>query len=198
MNAWGGDFGNLSTERFRVKLRPAAISIYQDLWPGCEIADLREQGVKVHVLDQEFGIDTLCTLASGQWLSVQEKYRKHSFLMDTRYRVDRDWPDFTQEYMNAAGTEHEAPGEWFKLGAQLYFYGWANDAEDGFAAWVILNIAKYKLLVEKSGGLDGVGRLQRNKQHGRATFYCIPLPKIASAIVRQRGFNGLHALVSPN
>ena len=61
------------------------------------------------------------------------------------------WLDFTQEFKNAVGTKHESNGEWFKLGAQLYFYGWASADETEFSKWVILDIAKYKILVEQAG-----------------------------------------------
>ena len=121
-----GNFDNLSTEVFRRKMRPHAIKIYETLWPGCKIDALREQGIKVHVLDKEFGIDTLSTFTSGQWISIQEKYR--------RFALWSKWKDFTQEYINAAGTKYKTPGEWFHLGAQIYFIGWA-DKKGGNINW---------------------------------------------------------------
>jgi hypothetical protein len=77
--------------------------------------------------------------------------------------------------MNAVGTQYEAPGEWFKLGAQLYFYGWANETETGFEKWAILDVAKYKTIVEESGGLGELGSFKRNRVHGAASFYAIPI-----------------------
>ena len=177
------DFASLTTERFRIKMRPAALAIYQQVFPGCEIQDLREQGVNVHVLDKEFGVDTLATMPSGQWLSIQEKYRRHACLVNPRYQVRPPIPDFTQEFKNACGTAYESNGEWFKLGAQLYFYGWANTSETDFERWVLIDIAKYKLLVESAGGLDRLGRMQRNERHGRASFYAIPVNLLASAFI---------------
>lgn len=176
-------FDDLTTEKFRVKMRPAAIAIYQHIFPGCEMQDLREHGVKVHVLDKEFGIDTLATMPSGQWLSVQEKYRRYECLVNPRYQVQPPIPDFTQEFKNACGTIHESDGEWFKLGAQLYFYGWANRLETDFAKWVMLDIAKYKLIVEAAGGLGKLGKLMRNSQHGRASFYAIPVTRLQGAFI---------------
>ena len=161
-----GKFDSLSTVRFQQRMKPAALRIYQSLFPGSRLEDLREDGVNVHILDQEFGIDALLHLGGGQWVSIQEKYRTHGAL---RYL------DFTQEFMNAAGTPQEAPGEWFKLGAQLYFYGWANADETAFEKWALLDIAKYKLLVEDAGGLEQIGTLRTNKAHGRASFYAIPI-----------------------
>lgn len=169
------DFNNLSTEKFRVKMRPFALKIYNRIFPNSKLEDLREHGIKVHILDKEFGIDSLLHLPSNQWISVQEKYRKNEHL--------KRYGDFTQEYKNAYGTEHESDGEWFKLGAQLYFYAWANASETDFEKWIILDIAKYKLTVERQGGLDSVGKLMRNNFHGKSAFYGIPLEKISKAII---------------
>lgn len=177
-------FDDLSTEKFRLKMRPAAIRIYERLFPGCKIQDLREQGVKVHVLDKEFGIDTMATLASGQWLTIQEKYRKREFY--DKYRVDKRCPDFTQEYKNGVGTKHESDGEWFKLGAQLYFYGWANEQQTDFHDWMILDIALYKTTVEEAGGLLKIGKLMQNNAHGRASFVAIPTMRLGAAVYATR------------
>jgi hypothetical protein len=167
-------FDDLGTVSFQKKMKPAAIRIYEKIFPNCVINDLRENGVAVHVLDKEFGIDSLITFPSGQWISIQEKYRRNNFI---RYL------DFTQEYLNAAGTPNEAKGEWFKLGAQLYFYGWANKEENDFEKWALLDIAKYKMLVEKSGGLDKIGLYKKNMQHGRASFYAIPIKTLFPAFI---------------
>lgn len=182
-----GSFETLSTECFRKLMRPHAIEIYQRALGATDVMDLREDGVKVHVLDKEFGIDSLIEFESGQWISVQEKYRANDYLVKPWLRLIAECPDFTQEYLNAAGTQYEAPGEWFKLGAQLYFYGWANSDNTGFAAWLILNIPRYKLLVETNGGLAALGDLYRNKQHGAATFYCIPVVRLKPAVLVSHG-----------
>jgi hypothetical protein len=188
--AFGTEFGGLVMEQFRLRMRPHAIAIYERLFGDCEIQDLREEGVRVHVLDKEFGIDMLLTVPSGQWFTVQEKYREHKFLVEPLLQVEPPCPDFTQEYMNAVGTPHESPGEWFKLGAQLYFYGWARPREDGFAAWVLLNVPRYKMIVEKTpGGIAGLGRLCYNRRHGRATFYAIPVSRLRNAWTAQHGLD---------
>ena len=169
------NFNQLETEQFRIRMRHQAIKIYKQIWPGCQIEDLREQGVNVHVLDKEFGIDTLSTFPSGQWLSIQEKYR--------RYNTWHKFKDFTQEYKNGVGTSYEGPGEWFHLGAQVYFVGWADIKETCFPYWFLMDIAKYKLIIENSGGLDKVGILKQNKDHGRSSFYGIPIKIIKPAFL---------------
>lgn len=170
---------------FQAKMRPAARRIYDLVFPGCCIKDLRENGVKVHILDKEFGIDSLVEFPSMQWISLQEKYRRHDCLVNLKLRIDPNCPDFTQEYMNAEGTQYEAKGEWFKLGAQLYFYGWANESETGFEKWFIMDIAKYKLLVEQSGGLEKMGRKKNNRIHGRASFFAIPMDKLRQTFITE-------------
>lgn len=169
----GREFNRLSTVQFQKKMRPAAEAIYCSIWPGCKVEDLRENGVNVHILDKHFGIDSLLHFPSQQWISVQEKYRENQYLK---------FKDFTQEYKNGVGTPGECDGEWFKLGAQLYFYGWANAAETDFEDWYLLDIPKYKLIVERNGGIDKVGRLQQNLKYGRASFYAIPFRILKDAI----------------
>lgn len=169
-------FEQLSTVKFQTKLKPAAMRIYAKVFGNrCRIQDLRSEGFKVHVLDQEFGIDSLLHMQSGQWISLQEKYRSNWHL--------KQYGDFTQEYKNAVGTEHESNGEWFKLGAQLYFYGWANSTDTEFEKWFIMHISRYKLLIESLGGITKVGQLRQNKNHGRASFYAIPLSVIEPAML---------------
>ena len=179
-------FNNLKTVQFQEKLKESAIKIYKKIFNNCEVQDLRENGVNVHILDKEFGIDKLLSFKTGQWISIQEKYRKYDFLVNSNYQIKPPWPDFTQEYKNAVGTINENNGEWFKLGAQLYFYGWANKEENNFKRWIIIDIAKYKLIVEEYGGLDKIGTMKYNHVHGKASFYCFPIDLIKDAWL----FNG--------
>lgn len=176
-------FHNLSTEQFRKHMQPFAWDIYKFIYPGSHLVDIRTDSDDVHILDKYFAIDTLWTLSTGQWYSLQEKYRQNKYLTKSYFQTNPPYPDFTQEYMNAVGTPHESLGEWFRLGAQLYFYGWANAKEDGFDKWVILDIVKYKSLVERSGGLDKIGKLYQNGTHGKATFYAISIEKLKPAIL---------------
>lgn len=168
------EFSKLSTSRFQKRMRPAALRIYQRVWPGSKFEDLREEGKDVHVLDKEFGIDALIRLKSGQFFTIQEKYRSNYAL---------DYMDFTQHYRKAVGTEHEASGEWFNLAAQLYFYGWANEDGTDFEKWLIMDVTKYKLLVWKAGGLAMIGRPFVNERYGKSSFYGIQLWKLKPAFI---------------
>lgn len=175
------EFSDLKTVKFQDRMKSSARRIYSRIFPGCEIEDLRADGFRVHPLDQEFGIDSRLMLGDNSYFSIQEKYRAHKFLARRNLRIDTDLPDFTQEYKNGHGTQYEAPGEWFKLGAQLYFYGWANAAEDDFEKWVIIDVVRYKQLVMDEGGIENMGKLMKNRTHGRASFYCIPIQRLAPA-----------------
>ena len=174
----GVKFEELSTVAFSRALEPAARAIYSRLWPGCRVEYLRNDDGSPHTLDQNFGVDALVVLPSGQYLTMQEKYRDHDALK---------YADFTQEYKNGDGSN----GEWFHLAAQIYFYGWANKAANNFEKWFLMSIPKYKLLVEAAGGLREMGEYRKNNKHGKASFYCIPPEKIQSAFLTDyRQFEG--------
>ncbi len=174
--AFEGSSGQAFQDRkgFMLRMRPHARRIYDRIFPGCAVEDLRTEGLGAHILDQHFAIDSLIRLPDGSFFTLQEKYREYENLY---------FGDFTQEYLNAAGTTYESPGEWFKLAAQLYFYGWANRDQTDFQEWILLDIVKYKLLVMKSGGITVIGKRQQNKRHGSAVFYGLRLTDIALAFV---------------
>ena len=154
----------------QLPLKPAAMRIYKSIFPNCRLEDLREEGIKVHILDKEFGIDSILHLESGQWLSIQEKYRDYPF---------HKFHDFTQEIKNGDGS----PGEWEKLGAQLYFYGWGNPDKSAFVEWFLISIPHYKLIIERNGGILKAGKQQQNQRDGRAKFVGIPFNMIKPAIL---------------
>ena len=124
-----------------------------------------EAGKIAEWLDRDLAIDKVLKLPDGATFTVQEKVRRH---YATQYM------DFTQEYLNGAGTEYENLGEWFKLNAQLYFYGWSNEEENAIPKWAIIDIVQYKRLVADAGGLDQNRRhtaksQARHRQHLRHT-----------------------------
>ncbi len=165
-------------DQFQRQMRPDVTRIYESLFRGCRVEHITGHQGEPDPLDSELGIDAKIHLTQGQWISVQEKFRRHEWLSAL---------DFTQEYYNAVGTEFEEPGEWFHLAAHVYFYGWANEAEDDFAAWVLLDVFRYKLLVDRAGGLGNLGTKHQNDAGGSASFYAIPIENLKSAVLKAHG-----------
>jgi hypothetical protein len=120
-------------------------------------------------------------------MTVQEKVRRaNTWKYVTRHDVE---PEFTQEYKNAVGTTHEEPGEWFHLWAQLYFFGWCSPTSPGLAAWLLMDVVRYKILVYYTGGLSKMGIFRKNRKHGAATFYAIPVSALRKAIIWSEGLD---------
>lgn len=169
-----------ATSSLNRRMRPHANAIYASLFPDCDIKQGNESE------DREHAIDYKLTYGS-QLITVQEKFRHPGWYYNRNDRVCRACPDFTQEYMNAAGTPWESPGEWFHLDAQRYFYGWAERGLKSFVAWVLLDVRLYQAVVNREGGLGKIGVLKKNGAHGRTNFYAIPIDRLADAIIADNG-----------
>ena len=167
--------GNLGFEQ---RMRGPVERVYQAYFPECKVRYTREQD-ELRPFDDHFAIDTILELRSGGIVTAQQKCRRYGYFSQHG--------DFTQEFMNAAGTKYASRGEWFHLASQIYFYGWANRAEDGFVAWLLLDVVKYRRLVEKNGGLDKIGTLHQNREHGSANFYAIPVKELRAAFIGSHG-----------
>lgn len=149
--------------------RPYADAIYNTVFPGCTIRRLETpNGRDPHPLDQYYGIDLEIILPTGCLLTAQEKFRDHRFL---------GYMDFTQEVVNGDGT----PGEWARLQADFYLYGWCNPGGKRLEKWALINVVEYKLIVAHAGGLAALGELHTNRQFGGASFYAIPITKLEPA-----------------
>jgi hypothetical protein len=173
----GNEFA--SDLEFQKAMRPAAYAIYEQLFPGCRVEELKiGENEKVNILDQNFAIDLLIRSPNGGWVTMQEKYRR---------AANWEWRDFTQEYLNGAGTAYERKGEWFNLASQLYFYGWADEEWGSFDHWLLLDVVLYRMQVEEWGGLDKIGKPQKNAAHGKANFYGIPIVRLDKAILKCKG-----------
>ncbi len=192
------NFSDLPEEQFRLSMKPHAVEIYEELWPGCEVKDFRGIGKGAHVLDKYFGVDSAIVMRSGQQLLLQEKYRRNDALSNPDMRIDPECPDFTQELFNGWNTPNESHGEFFNLAAQIYFYGWASADDSSFEEWYILDVAKYKLLVEKVGDeirnskspeqhalmtFSKIGKQYQNGTCGKALFSAIPINRLSDAVL---------------
>ncbi len=187
----GDGFARLSTNKLHARRRGDALAIYRRLFPGCEFVPWSADPARALAMDRDFSIDGKLVLPTGQYITVQEKFREHKFLSSPFLQVEAPFPDFTQEHLNACGTAYEAPGEFYKLAAQVYFYGWEDAEMTGFAKWVMLDIARYKMIVERAGGLEAIGQRNQNSRHGRASFFCIPVNRLREAFLFS------HAMTEP-
>ena len=163
---------------FERRMRGPVESVYQKYFPDCRVRYTREHD-ELRPFDDHFAIDTILELRSGGIITAQQKCRRYGYFLQFR--------DFTQEYMNAVGTSHESRGEWFHLASQVYFYGWANQTEDGLVAWLLFDVVKYRMLVERAGGLDKVGIPSVNTSRGSASFYGVPLEVLKPAFIASHG-----------
>jgi hypothetical protein len=120
---------------------------------------------KILFMDINMAIDTTIRMTNGSILTFQEKTRKYKF---------KNYNDFTFEYYNDPKTKDE--GEWFKLAAQLYFYGYANEKEDGYYKYYFLNVTKLRTgLMRKFTILELENNfLKQNKPPAKANFFAIP------------------------
>jgi hypothetical protein len=105
---------------------------------------------------------------------LQEKSRKHNYLK---------YDDFTFEYYNNPTTKDE--GEWFKLAAQLYFYGFANKNETEYVKYYLVNVPKLRLFLKNKIGIKTLESeyLHRNTPPAKANFFAIPFKIIPDCCI---------------
>lgn len=172
-------FETLSTNKIARRCGDAVHRVLGSLYPGHEI----RVDTNGNALDKKLAIDIVLMLPTGaEPITFQTKVRDSELLHNPNRQVQPPCPDFTQEYMNAFGTNWEEEGEWFHLHADYYLYAWEAQSKGELAEWLILDIPRYKQLVENKGGLDSIGIRRLNRTHGRALFYCIPVSRLAAAI----------------
>jgi len=156
------------SKNFEEKMNPYIDEIYKNIFS--ELIEIkrsnREKTVdsKILFMDKELAIDTFLYFKDGSILTLQEKTRKINYL---------DYDDFTFEYFNDPITKDK--GEWFKLAAQLYFYGYANQSEDGYIKYYLIIIPKLRIFLEEIG-IETLTRkyLRQNKPPAKANFFAVP------------------------
>lgn len=162
-------------KEFEEKMTPCIDNIYYKLFSN--LAEIKRSNrdtqtdEKILFMDKHLAIDTFLYFKDGTVLTLQEKTRKRTF-------CDRFGEDFTFEYYNDPETKDE--GEWFKLAAQLYFYGYANDDLNGYHKFWIVNIPKLRLHLKNKIGIHQLERryLRQNYPPAKANFFAIPFEAI--------------------
>ena len=127
--------------------------------------------------DRYLAIDTFIRFPDGQTINLQEKSRLNRYLK---------YNDFTiQHYKNA---EQKTKGYWFYLMAQLYFFGIANENNDGYEKYYILNVVVLRIAL-KSLDTESLLKLKRNNEKSTDSAF-IPIPfEIIEKLDKE--FNGL-------
>ena len=132
-----------------------------------------ETDERISFMDRELAIDTFLYFNDGTILTLQEKTRKKAIL-------ERFGADFTFEYYNDPRTKDK--GEWFKLAAQMYFYGYANANIDGYEKFWLLNVPKLRLFLKNNIGISTLESkyLRQNVPPAKANFFAVPFRIISS------------------
>lgn len=153
---------------FEEKMRPHIDDIYKKS-DGLKSINRYERDKhtteNMKVLDIDLGVDTILKYDDGSIITVQEKTRKYYY---------RNFNDFTFEYYNDPKTKSE--GEWFKLAAQMYFFGYANEKENGYYKYWLIDVLKLRLFIKQNIGIDKlkIKYLHQNKPPAKANFFGIP------------------------
>jgi hypothetical protein len=162
-------------KEFEEKMTPAIDAIYRQLFGRRLVSIYRssrkqEQDSKLLFMDIELAIDTHLRFDNGGTLTFQEKTLRAS---------NAHYNQFTFEYYNDPKTKD--PGEWFKLAAQLYFFGYANAEETGYLRYWILNVARLRTGLMRRftmAELETKRYLKQNPPPAKANFFAIPFEDI--------------------
>ena len=157
-------------KNFEEKMHPCINQIYESLFSKLLRIERSNRETttnsKILFMDKELAIDTFLYFKDGTILTLQEKSRTSEYL--------KIYEDFTFEYYNDPKTKEE--GEWFKLAAQLYFYGFANESETGYVKFYLLNVPKLRLFLKNDIGIKTLEEiyLHHNRPPAKANFFAIP------------------------
>lgn len=149
---------------FNLRMQPWADKIYRYLW-GDSAKIQRELGD----LDRQRAIDTIVIPPEGLPISLQEKARRREYFW---------YYQFTVEYMN--NPRRGEKGEFFKLAANYYFYGYAKVDEKGFFWWRVVDLNSFKKYYHE-GRLEP-DEIKQNKRRSNASFLCFDWARLAELI----------------
>ena len=172
MNKWSINKG------FEEKMTPFIAEIYKKLFNDniiIERSTREEENEKKLFMDINFSIDTIIRFSNGSVLSLQEKSRKNRWLSKNEYTIQ-----LLKDY------NIKEKGEWFKLMAQFYFYGFANKEFNGYSKYYILNVGILRLALNCTDITKY--QLMENPPPLKSNFYCIPFVTIEKL---DKEFNGL-------
>lgn len=155
-------------KEFEEKMQPVINDIYKKTFKN--IIEIKRSTREINdekllFMDKELAIDTHLLFQDGTVLTLQEKTLRES---------KQRFQSFTFEYYNDPNTKDE--GEWFKLAAQLYFFGYANKSENNYNQYMILDVPKLRLHLKNKVGIELLENkyLRHNRPPAKANFFAIP------------------------
>jgi len=160
---------------------PQAVEILKALFPYSRWEPTEPGGYE----DKHLGIDGRLIRRKIPF-SVQCKFRKHEIL-------ERFGTDFLLETANGDGT----PGEMHHMFADMYLLAWADETDERFRYWALLDGRKIRDEIVDAGGAGVLGTRIQNHEHGSAEAVAIPLSSLESAVVESNipGYSRSEALV---
>jgi len=128
-------------------------------------ANREDEKDHLRVLDIEFAVDTILEFNDGTILTFQEK---------TLQATKQFYQQFTLEYYNDPKTKEK--GEWFKLAAQRYFFGYASPKKDGLLQFWMVDVPKMREYLMYDIGIEQLEKqyLRQNHPPCKANFFAIP------------------------
>lgn len=165
---------NWEYKNFEEKMTTHIDTIYNSLFSNVDDIERSnnenfKKGTPQSIMDQYLGIDTTLHFNNGSIITIQEKTRKAKWI---------ETDEFTFEYYNNKDTGLQ--GEWFHMGAQIYFYGFANEEETDYHHYYILDIAMLRLWLSKysTKQLKEKFEYHRNNGYDNADFFAIKFSDI--------------------
>lgn len=161
-------------DKFNVKMQPHIDEIYRSIFSNIKAIKRPEEkdwenesAEKENILcfmDKELGIDAIILFENGSFITAQEKSRKYKYYL--RFR------DFTFEYHSNRFSNPKGKGQWHKLASQLFFYGWANENEDAFVEYYLIDILRLRMMLHNKHSLLIESNLREN-DHRASDFYSV-------------------------
>ena len=167
-------------KNFEERMAPCIDRIYRRLFKNIRFIRRSNRDTKdteTMFMDKRLAIDTFIYFNDGSFITLQEKTRRSCYAK---------YDDFTFEYYNDPLTRE--PGEWFKLAAQWYFYGYANEAGNGYSKFYLIDVAKLRLYLKNTFSIETLEKnyMRRNPPPAKANFFAIPFSAIDNECFKYR------------
>ena len=105
-----------------------------------------------HLLDREYAIDVSIILPNNNSkITFQEKALSYNYYSFRTFTIEYLNNRFNKNIYHDNNKILEAleQGEWFKINADFYLTGYANKDHNKFIEYLIINLPKFKIWVEK-------------------------------------------------